>query len=218
MADLNISNGTSTGRNRGLESTSSSCTDSDLLSIFNLSQATARIEREVLSNQFAGSSNGQCCLKHLRKSLSDKISKFELLEIQSQRPSVITPTPPGSPRVIRASTPLEQIFPIPPTTSPCVSSDQIELHIPPASPTCSEISSIGGDVFPAVESLEPVLHSINTVEPVSNLNNQSSNMEQAEDLVDDTRRELEQKMRLYTVSHLDNVNVDQNLLLTSLSP
>ena len=35
-------------------------------------------------------------------------------------------------------------------------------------------------------------------------------MEQAEDLVDDTRRELEQKMRLYTVSHLDSVNVDQH--------
>ena len=49
VADLNISNGTSTGRNRGLESTNSSCTDSDFLSIFNLSQATARIERKVLS-------------------------------------------------------------------------------------------------------------------------------------------------------------------------
>ena len=98
VADLTISNSTSKGRYLGLESISSSCSDSDLHSIFNLSQATARIEREVLSNQFAGTSNGQCCLKHLRKSLSDKISKFGVPDIQSQRATVITPTPPGSPK------------------------------------------------------------------------------------------------------------------------
>ena len=98
VADLNESSSTLKGRNPGLESTSSNCSDSDRQSIFNLSQATARIEKEVLSNQFAGTSDGQCCLKHLRKSLSDKISKFELSEIQSQRPTVITPTPPGSPK------------------------------------------------------------------------------------------------------------------------
>ena len=91
VADLTVSNSTSKGRYLGLDSISSSCSDSDLHSIFNLSQATARIEREVLSNQFAGTSNGQCCLKHLRKSLSDKISKLELFEIQSQRLTVITP-------------------------------------------------------------------------------------------------------------------------------
>ena len=108
VADLDESNSTSRGRNLGLESTSSNCSDSDRLSIFNLSQATARIEREVLSNQFAGTSNGQCCLKHLRKSLSDKISKLEQFEIQSQRPTVITPTPPGSPKLYRSSTPQAQ--------------------------------------------------------------------------------------------------------------
>ena len=113
VADLTVSNSTSKGRDLGLESFSSSCSDSDLHSIFNLSQATARIEREVLSNQFAGTSNGQCCLKHLRKSLSDKFSKFELLQIQSQSSSDTTPTPPGSPK--RASTPLAQTLPIPPS-------------------------------------------------------------------------------------------------------
>ena len=35
-------------------------------------------------------------------------------------------------------------------------------------------------------------------------------MEQAEELVDDTRRKLEQHMRLYTVSHLNSVNMDQH--------
>ena len=135
VADLNESSSTLKGRNLGLESTSSNCSDSDRQSIFNLSQATARIEKEVLSNQFAGTSDGQCCLKHLRKSLSDKISKFELSEIQSQRPSVITPTPPGSPTPQRASTPLAQTLPIPPRYSSCITFGQIDLHIPPISPT-----------------------------------------------------------------------------------
>ena len=114
VADLNESSSTLKGRNLGLESTSSKCSDFDRQSIFNLSQATARIEKEVLSNQFAGTSDGQCCLKHLRKSLSDKISKFELSEIQSQRPTVITPTPPGSPKRQRASTPVAHTLPNPP--------------------------------------------------------------------------------------------------------
>ena len=103
VADPNESTSTSQGR-KSLESISSNC--SDVPSIFNLSQAIARIEKEVQANQFAGPTNGQCCLKHLRKSISDKINKFELLSIQSQRPSVITPTPPGSPTDVRASTPL----------------------------------------------------------------------------------------------------------------
>ena len=131
-----------------MESTSSSCTDSDLLSIFDLSQATARIEREVLSNQFAGITDGQCCLKHLKKLLTDKIShRLELFDIQSQRPTVITPTPPGSPKLYRVSTPLGQTLPIPPNFSPSVSSGQIaDIYIPANSPTSSEISSIGGEV------------------------------------------------------------------------
>ena len=96
MADLNVSSGAYKGRKSVLDSTSSNCSVSELHSIFNLSQATARIEREVLSNQFAGATNGQCCLRQLKKSISDKIDKVELLDIQSQRrPSVITPTPPG---------------------------------------------------------------------------------------------------------------------------
>ena len=203
MADLGESNSTSRGRNLGLESTSSICSDSDRQSIFNLSQATARIEREVLSNQFAGTSNGQCCLKHLRKSLSDKISKLELFEIQSQRPTVITPTPPGSPKPHRASTPLAQTLPIPPRHSSCITFGQIDLHIPHNSPTCSEISSIGGEVFLDDVRTDLVLPSIPTVDRTSN-SDQSSTMEQAEDLVDDTRVKLESRMRMYTVLHLDS--------------
>ena len=102
VADLNESNSTSQGRKSVLESNSSSCSVSDLHSIFNLSQATARIEREVKANQFVGTTKGQCCLKQLKKSVSDKIDKFELINCQSQRPTVITPTPPGSPKVVRA--------------------------------------------------------------------------------------------------------------------
>ena len=92
VADLNESTSTSLGRHSILESIGSNCSDEH--SIFNLSQAIARIEKEVQANQFAGSTKGQCCLKHLRKSISDKINKSELFSLQSQRPSVITPTPP----------------------------------------------------------------------------------------------------------------------------
>ena len=205
--DLNASNSTSKGRNLGLESKNSSCSDSFLHSIFNLSQATARIEREVLSNQFAWTSNGQCCLKHLRKSLSDKFSKFELLQIQSQSSSDTTPTPPGSPK--RASTPLAQTLPIPPSHSSCITFGQIGLHIPPNSPTCIEDSSICGEVFQEDVRAKPVLISISTVNRISSFNS-SSIMEQAEDLVEDTRITLESLMRVYTASHLKSSNVGQH--------
>ena len=161
MADLNVSSGAFKGRKSELDSTSSNCSVSDLQSIFNLSQATVRIEREVLSSQFAGATKGQCCLKQLKKSISDKIDKLELFNIQSQRPSVITPTPPGSPKVQRASTPLAQRVHIPPSPNSRISFGQYHLDIPPNSSTCSDISSIGGEVFPEIESLN------STVEKVS---------------------------------------------------
>ena len=195
VADLTESTSTSQGRKSILESNSSNCSDEH--SIFNLSQAIARIENEVQANQFAGSTKGQCCLKHLRKSISDKINKSELLSIQSQRPSVITPTPPGSPKDVRASTPLITTHSILPNSRSCFSFGQIDLHIPPNSPTCSEISSIGGEVFEA-----ELTQSIPKVE-VS-----MSAMEQAEDLVDETKSKLELRMNLYTPSHLNSVNMD----------
>ena len=157
MADLNGSNGTCQGRKSVLDSTSRNCSVSELQSIFNLTKAIARIERDVQLNQFAGTSQGQCCLKQLRKSVSDKIINCELLEIQSQRPSVITPTPPGSPRLTRASTPIAQTLPIPSVASSCISFGQNNLHIPPNSPTCSNISSIGGEVFQDFDNLEPAV-------------------------------------------------------------
>ena len=173
VADLNKSNSTSQGRNSVLESSSSSCSVLDLESILNLSQATARIEREVKANQFAGTIKGQCCLKQLKKSVSDKIDKFELINNQYQRPTVITPTPPGSPKAVRSSTPLARTLPIPPNSRSCVSFGKLDLHIPPASPTCSEFSSIGGEVFETEVSLDSVVvHSIPNI--------QNPTMEQAE--------------------------------------
>ena len=44
VADLNVSSGAYTGRKSVLDSTSSNCSVSELHSIINLSQATARIE------------------------------------------------------------------------------------------------------------------------------------------------------------------------------
>ena len=54
-----------------------------------------------------------------------------------------------------------------------------------------------------------MLPSIPTVDRTSN-SDQSSTMEQAEDLVDDTRVKLEFRMRMYTVLHLDSYNLDQH--------
>ena len=219
MADLNDSNGTYRGRKSVLDS---NCSVSDLQTILDLSQATARIEREVQSSQFAGSSQGQSCLKQLRKSVTDRISSCDLLEIQSQRPSVITPTPPISPKDkdYRVSTPLNQTLPIPPNHSSCVSFGQIDLHIPPNSPTCSEISSIGGEVFleevgvdsniiscvgRILPSQKSIPHSVPTVGQVS-----SSNMEQHEENLQKEIIRLKHRMRIYTPSHLDCENFDQH--------
>ena len=187
VADPNESTSTSQGRKSILESNSSNCSDEH--SIFNLSQAIARIEKEVQANQFAGSTKGQCCLKHLRKSISDKINKSELLSIQSQRPSVITPTPPGSPRNVRASTPIAGALSIPPNSGSCFPFGPVDLHVPPNSPTCSDISSIGGEVFQEEVGVETIPHSVPTIDQAS-----SVDMEQVEDLVADTRRELEHHM------------------------
>ena len=54
-----------------------------------------------------------------------------------------------------------------------------------------------------------MLPSISTGDRISN-SNQSLIMEQAEDLVEDTRVKLESRMRMYTASHLKSSNVDQH--------
>ena len=210
MADLNNSNGTYKGRKTALDSSSSNCSVSDLQSILNLSQATARIEREVQSSQFAGTSQGQSCLRQLRKSVTERISNCDLLEIKSQRPSVITPTTPVSPNCQKSSTPLAETLPIAPTHSSCVSLGEVEVYIPPTSPTCSEISSIGGEVFPAEENPEPILHSIPTAKLISNPSYQNPTMEEAENNLDDKLYLFRQSMRMYPISHLHAGTIDQH--------
>ena len=204
MADLNESNGTYKGRKSVLDSSGRNCSVSDLQAILDLTQATVRIEREVQSSQFAGTSHGQSCLKQLRKSVTDRISNCDILEIQSQRPSVITPTPPISPEDYKASTPVAQTLPIPPTHSSCVSLGQIDLQIPRSSPTFSEISSIGGEVFLVEESFEPVLHSIPTSKTLR------LTMEEHEENLQREIIRLKHRMRIYTPSHLDSENFDQH--------
>ena len=51
--------------------------------------------------------------------------------------------------------------------------------------------------------------SIPTVSRISSFDTRSI-MEQAEDLVEDTRIKLESRMRVYTASHLKSSNVDQH--------
>ena len=157
VADQNYSNGSSTGRDHALDLTSGNSSVSSLESILNLCQATARIEREVQAKQFAGTKDGQNCAQQLKNSLTARLNSFELLEINSQRPSVITPTPPGSPRTQRASTPTAQSIPIPPNPRSCASADPLNICVPNHSPTCSEISSIGGDPFEIEEGLPDVV-------------------------------------------------------------
>ena len=129
-------------------------------------------------------------------------TNYQIPFIQSQSPTVITPTPPGSPKPQRASIPLTPTLPNPPRHSSCITFGQINLDNPPNSPTCSEVSPIGGEVFQ--DEIRPDL--IPTGDRISN-SNQSSIMEQAEDLVEDTRVKLESRMRMYTALHLENSNV-----------
>ena len=195
VADQNYSNGSSTGRDHALDLTSGNSSVSSLESILNLCQATARIEREVQAKQFAGTKDGQNCAQQLKNSLTARLNSFELLEINSQRPSVITPTPPGSPRTQRASTPAAQSIPIPPNPRSCASADPINICVPNHSPTCSEISSIGGDPFdiekedlPDVD-FDEVPYLIDT------------NMEQAEAIV--VRKIRKFNLRIETYTHAD---------------
>ena len=111
---------------------------------------------------------------------------------------IITPTPPGSLKPQNSSNILIQILPIPPRHSSCFTFGHTGLPIPPNSPTCSEI---GGEGVQDDVRAELVL-------PLSEPQILSSIMEQAEDLVEDTRVKLESRMRMYTALHLDSSNVD----------
>ena len=95
--------------------------------------------------------------------------------------------------MLRSSTPLTRTLPILYFRS-CISFGQLDLHLPPASPSCSEISSIDGEVF---QTEVGVVDSMPNLVPTVDKNSMLI-MEQEEDLVDDTRTELEQRMRMYT--------------------
>ena len=158
-------------------STSSRSSVSCLESVLSQCRATGRIKKEVKNSQFSGASKGQNCLKQLTKNLSAKLNNLELLEGNSNRPSVITPnpTPPNSPRLQRASTPSSLSLPVPSIPRNCIS----ENCLPPHSPTCSEISSIGGEPFEEEEV--PLAEEFDQVEPILSPNFET--MDQAEALV-----------------------------------
>ena len=119
----------------------SSCSVSSLSAITDQCRATGRIRRDFRSQ--AEEAQGQACIRVLTKSLNIKLNQLELIPITQNRPTVITPTPPTSPVLARSSTPTTSQLapPIPPRN--CVSEG---LHIIHDS-SCSDISSIGGDVF-----------------------------------------------------------------------
>ena len=120
-------------------SSSSSSSVSCLESIFSQCRAAGRIKREIQNSQFVGTNSGQDCLNILTRNISAKLSNLDLLEVNSNRPSVITPnpTPPGTPR--RASTPsAPPPFSHPPIPRHCISTSQVDLLEHSHLSSCSE--------------------------------------------------------------------------------
>ena len=119
----------------------------ELLSACDLSSARGRLSRESHSQR--GQSEGQSSEYLLTRQLSVKLDKLELIPRDQERASVIARTPSRSPIT---STPSNSLLlpPIPPKT--CQSLGPIVLprsrfH----SPTCSDLSSINGEVFSDTE-------------------------------------------------------------------
>ena len=196
-----------------LTSSSSSSSVHELAAITDHYRATGRLRRENRSQ--AEKESGQTLVQHLTNSLSAKLKKLELVKIEHHRSSVITRTPPNSPKPHRTSTPSyssSQLYPpIPPRN--CQSLGPI---VPPEnrphSPTCSEISSIGGEVFDepglVVHQQISVNKELAPEKPVPPSILITNTMDAAEKLVNSKIRKLNFRMRNYLPIHLTAGTVD----------
>ena len=132
-------------------SASSCCSVVDLANVTDHYRAAGRLRRESLS-QDVGSS-GQAPLQLLTQSLTVKLLKLELFPIQD-RDSVIYSTPSRQPAT---STPSNSP-PAPPLPPRQCQSLQLGPILTPRSRehslSCSELSSIGGEVFGSTEQLD----------------------------------------------------------------
>ena len=124
----------------------------EVLSASDLSSARGRISRETRSQSFQG--EGQALENILTRQLSNQLDNLELIPRDNERVSVIVPnTPSRSPGTSTPST-----SPPPPALPPRVNQNLGPITLPrnhSQSPSsCSDLSSIHGDVFLEPGSLE----------------------------------------------------------------
>ena len=196
-------------------SASSSCSVVELANVTDHYRAAGRLRRESLLSQDVGSS-GQAPLQLLTQSLTAKLSKLELFPTQN-RNSVIFQTPSRQPRT---STPSNSP-PAPPLPPRQCQSLQLGPILTPRSrehsPTCSELSSIGGEVFGSAEQLDTTaarpeipaswlnLRQLSIPTPVIQVR---VTMEAAEKAASSLMRKLGTEMRAYTPNQVSSVTVE----------
>ena len=132
-------------------SSSSGSSVQDLHELSELCSANKRVSREDRNQRNQGKP-GLSCVPPLAKQLSVRLDKLDLISKDLSRVSVITVTPS---RLPATSTPSNSPpAPPPPPPRNCQSLGPICPPVPRShSPSCSDISSINGDVFSDSESL-----------------------------------------------------------------
>ena len=123
---------------------------SDLEQVLQLESAVYTIERELLQPEGAHSVQRQVLGSVLHRHLSARLSETGLTpERIISRPPILLRNP-----QVRTSTPVNSPDPPPPPPRQCQSMGPVVVPQPrPCSPTCSEISSIGGEVFEDSENV-----------------------------------------------------------------
>ena len=208
-----------TERLSSVSTDSSTCSVQELVNLTDQCRATGRLRRESRSQSAEGS--GQTSLRVLTHNLSSRLNNLDLIPKEQERSSVIIQTPR---RIPKASTPRNS--PEAPLLSPrnCQSLDPIIL---PRSrshfPTCSEVSSINGEVFSDVENqitdqskVTPKVPLSRAVQAIGTLDRApviyvTGTMEAAEKEVTEKSRKLCIKMRIYQLDDLDEGSFDEHL-------
>ena len=114
-----------------------------------MESAVYTIERELLQPKGAHGVQRQVLGSVLHRHLSARLSKTGLTpERIISRPPILLRNP-----QVRTSTPVNSSDPLPPPPRQCQSIGPVVPQPRPCSPICSEISSIGGDVFEDSENV-----------------------------------------------------------------
>ena len=183
----------------------------EVLSASDLSSARGRISRETRSQSYQG--EGQALENILTRQLSNQLDNLELIPRDNERVSVIVPNTPS--RSPRTSTP--SASPPPPALPPRVNQNLGPITLPrncSQSPSsCSDISSIHGDVFLEPGNQESSRISPALASPVTPLQVSSivvvGNMKAAEKEIRKKDMELHYTMRSFDPFMINEANLNR---------